>query len=124
MTPEERPDGEPARAIRRPLVLLLVAVASLALSVALRSGDGQDPWAALLAFAAAMLGGVSLLVGFYSAAFLAGGQKVAWPMAVYVVTIISATATFLVWVTVTSPPRHGETTSRSRPAAHGPASAR
>ena len=83
---------------RRPLILLVLGLACVVGSVALRSVHHHDSWADLVAFAAGMLGGISLLVGFYSAAFLAGGQKVVWPLALYAVTIVGTVATLVMRV--------------------------
>ena len=101
--------------VRRPLFLLIVGLSCIAGSVGLRSGHNHDAWADLVGFALGMLGGVSLLIGFYSAAFLAGGQKVVWPLAIYFVTIVSTVATLLLWFNLNRPEkengrfRHRET---------------
>lgn len=107
---------------RRPLILLAAGLTCLALSVALRTGHDPDPWVGLLAFGAALLGGVSLLVGFYAAAFLAGGQKVAWPMAIYVVTIVGTVVSCLIWFKLTARPGHEDHAPRFRrgAAVHSP----
>lgn len=100
--------------VRRPLFLLIVGLSCIAGSVVLRSGESHDAWVDLVGFGTGLLGGASLLVGFYSAAFLAGGQKVVWPLALYFVTIVGTVATLLVWFTLSPRPSTERLTPRSR----------